>query len=222
MVRYLCSKYPNLIHALDTSGHSAAHYAAGSGDLPLLLNILQYGINPLIQSENGSTLLLKAAYNGHIEMTRYLCTEHSELITTTDAVGCNAMHYAACGGYFDIIQYIIGLGLDPESTTDDGHTIMHVAAFHGQLQLISNLCQEYPNLKHIKDRHGKTPEEESALKNGRTEVEHFLSSTKTKENVQTESSTMEVLSEICCCEGRHCRPRQVWQTLINLVNCCRR
>lgn len=220
MVTYLCSNYSYLIHALDTTGHSAAHYAAGSGDLPLLLNILQYDINPLIQSENGSTLLLKAAYNGHIEMTRYLCTEHPELITITDVVGCNALHYAACGGYFDIIQYMIGLGLDPESTTDDGHTIMHVAAFHGQLGLISNLCQKYPNLRRIKDSHGQTPEE-SAFENGQTEVALLLSS-KNKENVLTETSTIPVFSAIFCCEGRNVGPRHIWQTMINLVNCCRR
>ncbi|XP_045198129.2 alpha-latrocrustotoxin-Lt1a-like [Mercenaria mercenaria] len=215
MVKYLCDTFPHLIHVLDSTGYSAVHYAASSGEVPLLLNILQYGIDPLIRSSNGSTLLLKAVYNGKREMVQYLCTEYPELISKTDAFGCNVLHYAACEGNFEIIQYMIGMGVNPESRTNDGHTILHVAAFHGQLELVHRICHEYPRLLNMEDNSGKTAED-VATEHRKTKVVALLRSLHTKDQHETE-----LLSDICCCAETNVCER-ILRVLGNIICCCRR
>jgi ankyrin repeat protein len=218
MVSYLCEKYPQLIHVQDTTGYSAAHYAAGSGNIPLLLNILQYGIDPHIKSSNGSTLLLKAVYNGRKPMVKYLCTEYPDLISMTDAFGCNVLHYAACDGNVKIIQYMIDKGVNPASRTNDGHTILHVAAFHGQLEVIRQICEDYPNLVHVKDNSGKTAEE-TATEHNRTKAANLIRSLSVVNQVEITDSVL--LSDVCCCLGTNCFGG-IWRAIGNICCCDRR
>lgn len=219
IVLYICSQYPQLINILDSTGHTAAHYAAGSGEVPVLLNILKYGTDPLLRSSNGSTLLLKAAYSGKFEMVQYLCEEYPELTSMSDAFGCNALHYAACAGNTDIVKYVISLGIDPRSRTNDGHTILHVAAFHGQVNLAKHICQLYPDLLDVNDNSGKTAEQ-TAKDHNRNDVVHFFGSLRERNLGDTLSSTG-VFSDICCCEGTNVF-ELIWRGLENVLCCCRR
>lgn len=220
MILHICSQYPQLINILDATGHTAAHYAAGSGEVPVLLNILKYGTNPSSRSSNGSTLLLKAAYNGKIEMVQYLCEEYPELISMSDAFGCNVLHYAACAGNTDLVKYVINLGVDPQSRTNDGHTILHVAAFHGQIDLAKHICQTYPELLDVKDNNGKTAEQ-TAKDHNRNDVVQFFGSLREGKNLGDTSSSTGVFSDICCCEGSNVI-QQIRRSLENVLCCCRR
>lgn len=157
-VKYLCNKYPEMQKSVDDSGHNIAHYAAGSGNLYLLLFCIELGIDPMSRTSNGSTLLLKAAYGGKLNVVKFLANQYSDMLPIADEFGCNVLHYSVCGGHVDILQYLCTLNLDPMTKTNDGHTLLHIAAYHGQLPVVDFLCKEYPDLRYVTDVAGMTPD----------------------------------------------------------------
>jgi ankyrin repeat protein len=222
MVDYLCHEYPHLVDLLDDTGHSAAHYAAGSGELPLLLTILQHGADSLVRAGNGSTLLMKAAYKGQMDMIKFLCSENPDMVDMTDDSGCNVMHYAACTGFFETIQYAIDLGLDPKSASNDGHTILHVAVFHRQNQLVKKLCETFPYLITMTDSAGKTPED-IAIDNDNHDAQKIFRRFSRSRNVQSQDSVCQAFADdVLCCQDTDLNCRRVLETLTGLLCFCRK
>ncbi|WAR08043.1 ANK1-like protein [Mya arenaria] len=197
MVLHICQKYPKLIHDLDSTGHSPAHYAAGSGELPLLLNVLRYGVNPLIKSECGATLLMKAAWNGKIEVVKYLCNNYPELKEARDFLGCYCLHYAACGGHNKMIEFLLSEGLDTNMVSNEGHNILQVAIYHEKSETVQYLCEAYPELAAARDNVGKTAMD-YARQIGNSELIRVLSTLDSKRFKQS------VASEVFCCEDGCC------------------
>lgn len=81
---------------------------AYTGDLDNIINLHKQGVN--IRSY-GSSLLLLAAKNGHINVVEYL-VQHG---IRPDKY---ALYAAIQNGYIDMVEYLIQLGLDPN--LDDG------------------------------------------------------------------------------------------------------
>ncbi|KAH3835815.1 uncharacterized protein LOC127876270 [Dreissena polymorpha] len=196
MVIHICEKFSKLVHTLDSTGHSPAHYAAGSGELPLLLNILEYGVDPRQKAGNGATLLMKAAWNGKPEMVQYLCTSYPDLKEKKDVLGCDCLHYAACGGHVHVIQYLIEEGLDPFSTSTEGHTILQVAVYHGKMKTVKFLSKRFPQLLYKEDQNGKNAlDYAKQVENiGMIQLLNALS--------KKAPGNSDLISEVFCCQGR--------------------
>ena len=175
LVKYLCQHYPQLVYETDSSGHNAAHYAAGSSSVELLEFVLQTGIDPMSRTENGSTILLKAAYSGNLDVVQYICTEYPMMIQLADNFGCNLLHYAVSAGNIDVLQYALSSAIDPMGQTSDGHTLLHIAAFHGQVHLVKYLCETYPNMRNVPDNKDLSPEH-YALEGQQDHVIQYLTS----------------------------------------------
>ncbi|KAL4233082.1 hypothetical protein ACF0H5_007767 [Mactra antiquata] len=221
MVAYLCNKYPQLTREFDTSGHNAIHYAAGCGEIPVVLNILEAGVDPLLRARNGSTTLSKAAFGGWREMTDYLCAEFPVLLTMADEFGCNILHYAACGSNsIDIIRFAIEHGIDAKSTANDGSTMLHIAAYHGKFEVVKYICEEFPSLTNMADASGNTPDI-SAVNGGSQQVIRYFNSIKKSKNVSTIHSTS-VLADVCCYPGSCCTFSDVCKLLGSIFCFCRR
>jgi ankyrin repeat protein len=197
-VKHICNKYPELLHKLDNTGHDVAHYGAGSGNLDLLKFVIEQGLEPLAVTSNGSTLLLKAAVAGKLEMVKFICSSYPDMIKICDEFGCNALHYSVCGGYIDVLQYLCTLGLDPMTKTNDGHTLLHIASYHGQLEMVIFLCQEYPDLRNVTDGLGQTPDKFAQL-GEQYEVLKYFKKDKRKSGVaQTVVERLPVCGDGCC------------------------
>ncbi|XP_052807635.1 uncharacterized protein LOC128236664 [Mya arenaria] len=156
LVNHICRKYPFLLNVLDNSGHNAAHYSAGSGNLPVLKLLIDKGIDCLALTSNGSTLLLKAAYSGNIDMMKYLCQTFPDMIPLKDEYGCTVLHYTASGGHIDAFKFLVDQGMEVMAKTKDGHTVLHMAAYHGQKKTAQFLCSEYPDLRNVTDNNAQT------------------------------------------------------------------
>ena len=156
MVQLLCERFPNMIDITDVSGHSAGHYAAGSGSIDVFKCLVAKGVDPLAQTENGSTCLLKAAYTGVLDMVKYLVETYSDLLEIVDQYQCTAAHYAACEGHENVLKFLLSMGISPYNRTIDGHSVLHIAAFHGRLEVVVFLCKEYPDLIPLEDKAGQT------------------------------------------------------------------
>ena len=156
MVKFLCERFPDMACITDGSGHSAAHYAAGSGNVDVFKCLIVKGVDPLAQTENGSTCLLKAAYTGVLDMVRYLVETYPDLLEMVDQYQCTAAHYSACEGHIDVLKFLLSKGMSPYNLTIDGHSVLHIAAFHGRSEVVVFLCKEYPDLIPLEDKAGQT------------------------------------------------------------------
>lgn len=215
--KYLCTKYPQLIPKLDDTGNNAGHYAAGSGNTDLLRYLIDQGINPMSVTSNGSSLLLKAAFGGNLETVKYLCSDYPDMLCMSDEFGCSALHYAACGGHIDVLQYLCTVGLDPMTKTKDGHTLLHVAAYHGQITMVTFLCQEYPDLRNVTDGLGQTPDKFAQLGDQQEVLKYFKRDKRKSGMAQTVAERLPTCGNGCSlCMG------SAWERCIGLLCFCRR
>lgn len=77
-------------------------------------------------------------------------------VHTTDNHQSSILHYAAETGRFDLCEYALRLGVDPNSVDDTGRTPLHWAANYGYIDIIRCLL-DYGAVKNIKDIGGMTP-----------------------------------------------------------------
>ena len=221
MVKFLCDKFPSMLLLTDNTDHSAGHYAAGSGNVEVFRYLVSKGIDPVGRTANGSTCLLKAAYTGNQEMVEYLSENIPELLKMEDQYSCNAAHYTACEGHLSVLKYLLSKGVSYLSRTIDGHTILHIAAFHGRLQIVAYLCKEYPEMVPLEDNAGQTVET-FAESGGHGHILKYLRKLKGKKyrrkrhGVSHESSRLESFLDFLrqCCSN-------ACQRLQHIVCCCR-
>ncbi|XP_045198124.2 uncharacterized protein LOC123552484 [Mercenaria mercenaria] len=216
-VKHICNKYPQLLQKLDDTGHNVGHYGAGSGNVELLKFVIEQGIEPMAASSNGSTLLLKAAFGGSLDIVKYICTTYPDLLDMSDEFGCTALHYSACGGHIEVLQFLCTRGLDPMTKTKDGHTLLHIAAYHGQLEMVIFLCQEYPDLRNVTDGLGQTPDNFAQLGEQHEVLKYFKKDKRKSGMAQTVVERLPACGEGCC-ESVH----SVWERMVGAICFCRR
>ena len=213
MVKFLCDRFPNMIDITDVTGHSAGHYAAGSGNVEVFKYLIEKGVDPLVQTENGSSCLLKAAFTGILDMVRYLVESFPELLEIDDQYKCSASHYSACEGHVDVLKFLLSQGISPYSRTIDGHTVLHIGAFHGRLEVVAFLCMEYPELIPLEDRAGQTVWT-FAESGGHENILDFLRKIKGKKYKRPKNSSSDNADDSkTCCECF----RDFWLTFCNRV-----
>jgi len=108
------------------AGATAFVRAAQSGDLELLKVLLEHGADPMIPTDYGDTALAAAAGIGWVEGVTY---EHSAKENV------------------DVIKFLLDLGLDPNSSNQDGRTPLMGAALKGRNEVVRLLVDHGAKLQ---------------------------------------------------------------------------
>eukprot|EP00461_Guttulinopsis_vulgaris_P004584 UN04586 len=113
--------------AIDTIGNTALHYAAASGCIQIVKDILSRNvINVEAINVYGFTPFLSAAIHGQFEVMQLLSTTAKVNTRVKDNLGNTALHYAACYNtwpYNDsakVVQWLVeecGLSIDLQNNT---------------------------------------------------------------------------------------------------------
>lgn len=83
-----------------------------------------------------------------IQIVKFI-TKHKQLqtlIPDKDALGWNALHFAAKGGNLDILEYLLNFkkeGMDIGCKTDDGKTLLHFACIHKKTEVCQFVLTEF-------------------------------------------------------------------------------
>lgn len=83
-----------------------------------------------------------------IQIVKFI-TKHKQLqtlIPDKNALGWNALHFAANGGNLDILEYLLNLkkeGMDIGCKTDDGKTLLHIACIHKKTEVCQFVLTEF-------------------------------------------------------------------------------
>jgi len=103
---------------LDSSHHTALHYASRHNHTEVCSLLLSSGANVNAQTLTGHvTALHRAAYCGHCDVIKLLL-RHGADISQRDVDGQTAIHKACEGGHIDAIQLLLSADASLQHATD--------------------------------------------------------------------------------------------------------
>ncbi|XP_076971452.1 ankyrin repeat and EF-hand domain-containing protein 1 isoform X1 [Tamandua tetradactyla] len=120
------------------------------------LTFLEKGANPnAINTSTGRTALMEASREGVLELVRGILERGGE-VNAFDNDRHHAAHFAAKGGYFDILKLLFAYNGDMGLIAMNGNTPLHYAAMAGSADCCKYLAQRGCDLK-WKNLDHKTP-----------------------------------------------------------------
>jgi ankyrin repeat protein len=180
-VRRLVEEQPALLRAADSSGWTAASYAAWSGrkgvydyltargeatDLfaesalgPFAGFVERIKSRPAAVRERdrreGATPLAWAAHAGNRAACEYLLAQGAE-VDAADRDGGRALHYAVASADLELAELLLRAGADAGAADRKGRTPLHLAGQAGSYELCALLLDRGASLN-AADREGDTP-----------------------------------------------------------------
>ncbi|EJP64572.1 ankyrin repeat protein [Beauveria bassiana ARSEF 2860] len=121
------------IKSRDGKGKTALHYAARGGSLSMIKELIERGADATMKDHKGHTAGHTAAQNGHRAATILLLDEDERNIERADISAL-------------LIQNVSEI----DEVDDDGDTLLHSAAKHGQTELVDAI------LKRLRDNGGES------------------------------------------------------------------
>src|SRR5271170_4190594 len=72
----------------------------------------------------------EAAKKGDLEKVKALVSANHTLVSSKDDSGRTPLHWAAAGGYKELVQFLLDNKADPRAKDSNGETPLDLAAFH--------------------------------------------------------------------------------------------
>ncbi|XP_062566387.1 serine/threonine-protein phosphatase 6 regulatory ankyrin repeat subunit A-like [Saccostrea cucullata] len=155
LCKYLVDTYPKLLKNKDINGENVLHYAAKGGSVDCVNFLTENGVNIDGISKSGETVLHLCCEKGSLEMCKYLANTYPQLLESKDISNRNMLHVTARKGRVDLFKFLIEKGLDVNSRTNLGRTVLHECCLNGTMEMCSYLVNVYHHLVDIKDNDGK-------------------------------------------------------------------
>jgi ankyrin repeat protein len=125
---------------------------ARAGASQTLGALLGRGLPPNLRNHRGDSLLMLAAYHGHLETVRMLLRHHSDP-DLRNGNGQTPLAGAACKGDLPMIKLLLAYGADIEGASPDGRTALMLAAMFNRTRIVEYLVNCGANL-HAADASG--------------------------------------------------------------------
>ncbi|KAL0994388.1 hypothetical protein UPYG_G00121550 [Umbra pygmaea] len=139
------------IQAQTAQGLSALHLAAQQGHLPTVKMLIEEGADPYCTSQNLRTPCHMAAEEGHCEVFKELLLNCPEGGRLSDDQGLTPLHLAVRGGYTDITNMLLALGMELSHEVTQDSISQHTLALtqdsipQNTLQPATEDCLKLPN-----------------------------------------------------------------------------
>ena len=125
----------------DAEGLRCLLRAAGEGNAPEVERLLRLPLRPdCSQDEDGTTALISASANGHLEVARLLCEAGADKDKATQT-GATALTRASENGHLEVARVLCEAGADKDKATQDGATPLILASHNGHLEVARVLCE---------------------------------------------------------------------------------
>jgi len=90
----------------------------------------------------------ESAWKGEFENLKSILKANPEYINLPDYRNSAPLHFSADGGHFEIAEYLLKNGADPNTFDLDGDSPLHWAAFAGHLKIVKLLIQYEIDINH--------------------------------------------------------------------------
>ena len=154
-------------------------FAAWTGDVSKIGDMMESGMPVDILDEYGNTALMNAARNNRTDVVRYLLANGAN-VNKQDRSGNTALHKASNNNHTDVVRCLLANGANVDKQNRSGWTALHEASLYNKTDLIIVLLQHGAS-RDIKDKYGRTPIDYARGKNHKEAVdlleqygEHFL------------------------------------------------
>ena len=132
--------------------------AAASGDTDEMQRLLEEG--PSVDDHalcDGLTLLHKAVQSKNLSEVKKLIFTHGANVNVKDSEGTEALHSAALGGCYEIVELLLREGADVNAIQKvGGGTPLHLAALGGNFKVVELLIARGADVN-AKNNEGSTP-----------------------------------------------------------------
>ena len=124
-----------------------------------LLRATIRGVLPRTTAIDAPTVsLTQAAKTGNIAAVNQHISAGSDLNVRNELDGCTPIILAAAFGRMDVVQQLIAAGADLSATNNQGHTVLHAAAFFARKDIVSLLIESEDIDVQQKNLQGETAE----------------------------------------------------------------
>uniref|UniRef100_A0A7R9Y986 Uncharacterized protein n=1 Tax=Pinguiococcus pyrenoidosus TaxID=172671 RepID=A0A7R9Y986_9STRA len=115
------------LNAIDASGYSALHYAAGQGHADAVDLLLHSGAT-CHPTDVADPPILLACQSGSTSVVKVLLAWGTSLAQTKNSQGRGCLHVAALHGKADVVALLLAEGADVNARDDAGKTPLHLVA----------------------------------------------------------------------------------------------
>ena len=137
-------------------GWTALHYSAKNDSYELVNFFTDMGIDTNLKATDEMNCLHIAADYGHLILCKTFINEYNVDVQLPDNDGWTALHFSSRNGSFEIVKYLINMGIDINLKTKHGMNCLHIATHYGHLNLCKALINEYNVDVQLPDNNGWT------------------------------------------------------------------
>nr|KAG5701758.1 hypothetical protein BaRGS_000748 [Batillaria attramentaria] len=139
----------------DEGGRTFLMVASERGELNIVRELLEAGVDPNAVDNEGWSALLCAAKEGHLEITIELL-EHGAEKEHKDTCGWTALMWASYKGRIIVVQELLDRGANPNAKADHSMTSLAWAAGRGHTEIVHMLISKGAKVN-TADKYGTTP-----------------------------------------------------------------
>jgi len=140
VVDWVCSRYPDMADARNSSGATPLHFAVKHGYISVTEALLRAAANPLATTSTGLTVAHVAASAGLTDLLHLLLSAAPALARVAcESNGRTALHAAALKGEAEAARQLLEAGADVNAAAGDGQTALHMAVSDGQAEVLAVL-----------------------------------------------------------------------------------
>ncbi|WMT84150.1 ankyrin repeat domain-containing protein [Wolbachia endosymbiont of Listronotus oregonensis] len=195
------------INAENIFGRKPVHVAAESNNTNIIEFFLSKGMNVDDTDRYGRTPLYCASWNGHLGVVKYLVEKGADinaqdkggetsLDAATDQKHDDVVGYlkqvqlnqelliAAQYGNFDEVRDLVSQGASLNTKYSNGMTVMHSAAYGGNLDIVKYFVADAKNSLEIKDNGSRVPLHYAAYNGKLDVVKYFIDEEKVDVNLK--------------------------------------
>ena len=104
-----------------------------SGDLPLVMKLLEEGADPDATDDGGSTALCWAVRMNRVDLVKALLARNAK-VDQEESDGGTALHDAAAVGSAELVKLLLDHGAEVNHKDKGGHTALMIAAFGAMIK----------------------------------------------------------------------------------------
>ncbi|XP_046339940.2 ankyrin repeat domain-containing protein 29-like [Haliotis rufescens] len=154
MIKYILFQNISDINCRGLNGRKPLMFAATEGHRDVFDLVKRKGGNASVVDINGENILHSACLGGNVEMVKYILSQNISDINCKRVDGRTPLLVAAAEGHKDVFDLLVSKGGDVSAVDGDGSTILHVACFCGQVEMVKHILSQDIVDIHAKDKYG--------------------------------------------------------------------